>query len=284
LFGQAFERNAGTLGQRGFAEFLFAVFGDVARFFAVGDHDELIARLRQAFEADDFNRGRGRRFLNRLAAVVEHGADFAVDVADHEIVAGVERAVLHQDGADGPRPRSSFASSTNPLAARPGVAFNSWRSAVRQIISISRLRLVFCFAETSTNTVLPPHSSGTRPRSASCFLTRSAGLRVYHLVDGDDDGNLGGVRVVDGFDGLGHDAVIGGGDEHDDVGGFGSARTHAGEGFVTGRIEEDDLAPEGGSDLSVMATLYAPMCWVMPPASPPATLVERMESRSVVLP
>jgi len=99
--------------------------------------------------------------------------DFAVDVADHEIVAGVERAVLHQDGADGPRPRSSFASSTNPLAAASRSGFQFLESAVRQIISISRLRLVFCFAETSTNTVLPPPLSGTRPRSASCFLTRS---------------------------------------------------------------------------------------------------------------
>ena len=75
--------------------------------------------------------------------------------------------------ATGPRPRSSFASSTTPVAARSGVAFNSPRSATRQIISISRFRLVFFFAETSTNTVLPPHSSGTSPRSASCFFTRS---------------------------------------------------------------------------------------------------------------
>jgi len=43
LFGQAFERNAGTLGQRGFAEFSVRGIRDVARFFAVGDHDELIA-------------------------------------------------------------------------------------------------------------------------------------------------------------------------------------------------------------------------------------------------
>ena len=57
------------------------------------------------------------------------------------------------------------------------------------------------------------------------------------------------MRVVDGFDGLRHDAVIGGGDEHDDVGGFGAAGTHAGEGFVTGRIEEHDLASEGGRRL-----------------------------------
>lgn len=82
-------------------------------------------------------------------------------------------ASLEQAVATGPRPRSSFASSTTPVAARSGVAFNSPRSATRQIISISRFRFVFFFAETSTNTVLPPHSSGTNPRSPSCFFTRS---------------------------------------------------------------------------------------------------------------
>src|SRR5207249_5185135 len=45
--------------------------------------------------------------------------------------------------------------------------------STRQIISSSKFKLVFCLAETSTKTVLPPQSSGTRPRSASCFLGRS---------------------------------------------------------------------------------------------------------------
>ncbi len=75
--------------------------------------------------------------------------------------------------ATGPRPRSSLASSTVPVAERAGFAFTSCKSATRQIISISRLRFVFCLAETSTKTVVPPHASGTRPRSASCFFTRS---------------------------------------------------------------------------------------------------------------
>ena len=72
-----------------------------------------------------------------------------------------------------PRPRSSLASSTVPEAVRSGFAFSSCRSATRQIISISRFRFCFCLAETSTNTVVPPQSSGSSPRSASCFLTRS---------------------------------------------------------------------------------------------------------------
>ena len=71
------------------------------------------------------------------------------------------------------------------------------------------------------------------------------GFGLVDLVDGDDDGHLGGAGVIDGFEGLGHDAVIGSDDHDDDVGDLGAASTHAGEGFVTGGIEEDDLAAEG---------------------------------------
>ena len=47
--------------------------------------------------------------------------------------------------------------------------------------------------------------------------------------------------MIDGFDGLRHDAIVGRDDEHDDIGDFGAAGTHAGERFVTRRIDEDDL-------------------------------------------
>ena len=59
-------------------------------------------------------------------------------------------------------------------------------------------------------------------------------------------GTLAARGVVDGFEGLGHDAVVGCDDDDDDVGDLGAAGTHAGEGLVAGGIEEDDLAAEGG--------------------------------------
>ena len=89
LLRQTFQRNAGTLGQRGFAGFLFAIFGDAAGLFAIGDDNKLIARLRQAFQSNDLDRSRGRSGLQLRAAIVKHGAHFAVNVADDEIVAGV---------------------------------------------------------------------------------------------------------------------------------------------------------------------------------------------------
>jgi hypothetical protein len=44
--------------------------------------------------------------------------------------------------------------------------------------------------------------------------------------------------VVNSFFGLRHHAVIGGDDENDDVRNFGAASAHAGESFVTRRIDE----------------------------------------------
>ena len=61
------------------------------------------------------------------------------------------------------------------------------------------------------------------------------------LVDRDDDRNLRGAGVVDGFERLRHDAVVRRHHQHHDVGDFGAAGTHAGERFVTRGIDEDDL-------------------------------------------
>ena len=62
------------------------------------------------------------------------------------------------------------------------------------------------------------------------------------LGDRDDDLDLGGLGVVERLEGLRHDAVIGGDDEHDDVGDVRAARAHGREGGVAGRVEESDRA------------------------------------------
>ncbi len=50
------------------------------------------------------------------------------------------------------------------------------------------------------------------------------------------------MRVIDSFERLRHDAVIGCNNQHDDIGSFSSAGTHTCESFVTWRIQEHDLA------------------------------------------
>ena len=68
------------------------------------------------------------------------------------------------------------------------------------------------------------------------------GVGLVDLVDGHDDRHVGGAGVVDGFEGLRHDAVVGRHHQHHDVGDLGAAGAHAGERFVAGRVDEDDLA------------------------------------------
>ena len=71
------------------------------------------------------------------------------------------------------------------------------------------------------------------------------GFGPVDLVDGYENRHAGCLGVVDGLKGLRHRTVIG--RNHDDgkIGDLGSAGTHAGKGFVTRGIEEDDLAAGG---------------------------------------
>ena len=110
------------------------------------------------------------------------------------------------------------------------------------------------------------------------------GVRLVDLVDRDDDRNFGGVGVVDGFEGLRHDAVIGRHDQHDDVRGLRSARTHAGEGFVTRRVQEHDLAAICGGIFVHNRDFVRTDVLGDAAGFAAATLVRRMESSSVVLP
>ena len=66
------------------------------------------------------------------------------------------------------------------------------------------------------------------------------GLGLVDLVDGHDDRHVGRPGVVDGFFGLGHDAVVGGDDEDHDVRGLRPAGPETREGLVTRRIDEGD--------------------------------------------
>ena len=67
-------------------------------------------------------------------------------------------------------------------------------------------------------------------------------MGLVDLVDGEDDGHAGSGGVVDCFDGLRHDVVVGGHDDDYKVGDLGAAGTHGGERFVTGGVKEGDVA------------------------------------------
>ena len=111
---------------------------------------------------------------------------------------------------------------TRPWASCVGLARRSRdASAVSTIASSSLSRLSSDFAETSTNMVSPPYSSGTRPYSVSWPRTFvGSRLGLVDLVDRDHDRHVGRLRVVERLDRLRHHAVVGRDHEDRDVGGL----------------------------------------------------------------
>ena len=101
------------------------------------------------------------------------------------------------------------------------------------------------------------------------------------LFERHDDRYAGRLGVADGLLGLRHDAVVGGDDEHGDIGDVGAAGPHLGEGLVAWSIDERNLA----APLSIrLLRFVARMCCVMPPLSPLTTSMPMILSNSDVLP
>src|SRR5688500_3891386 len=101
LLLERFERETAALGaERALLGLRLAEGGNLPRLRRVGDGLERVARLRQAGEAEHFDRGRRTRRLDGFAAIVDQRPDLADDRAGDEVVAHAQRAVLHQDGCN----------------------------------------------------------------------------------------------------------------------------------------------------------------------------------------
>src|SRR3972149_8425377 len=67
------------------------------------------------------------------------------------------------------------------------------------------------------------------------------GAREVSLIDGNDDGDTGCLGVVNRFQGLGHNAVVGGDHQDSDVGNGGSPSSQGREGLMAGGVDEGYL-------------------------------------------
>ena len=185
----------------------------------------------------------GPGLLQPLAVVVDEGADLAGDRARHDRVA--DAAACRPARARWPPGRGPCRAAPRARCRRAGflgLALSSCRSATRRSISRSCSRFCFFLAETFTKTVVPPHSSGMSPRSESCCFTRSgwaSGLSI--LLTATTMGTPAALAWSMASTRLGHDAVVRGHHQDDDVRDLGAAGAHQGEGLVAGRVEEDDL-------------------------------------------
>ncbi len=229
---------------------LAAILGDLAGLGDVVDHHEVLARGGDDVEPGDLHGGRGPGLVDEAALVVEHGADAAVAVAADEHVADLEGPLLDQHAGHHAPALRQRGLQAGP-GRRPG-------RIGREFVQLGdRLQ-----GRQQVGDALAGRRRGLHDLDVAAPLDRVQALLrqlavdlvdvrgrvdVGHvdLVERHDDRHLGRLGVRDGLDRLGHHAVVGGDDQHDDVRDVGPAGPHGGERLVAGRVDERDLAALG---------------------------------------
>ena len=134
------------------------------------------------------------------------------------------------------------------------------------------------FADTSTNSVSPPHSEGTRPRSTIWVRTRFASASSLSILL---TATITGTPAALAWSSA--STVCG-------ITPSSAATTSTAMSVICApRARIAVKASWPGVSMNVISrpltcAWYAPMCWVIPPNSPETTSVTRIASRSFVLP
>ncbi len=248
---QLIEGEPLVLGHGYFTGLGFAVDDDLFGFGRVGDALEGIARFRQRLEAEHFDRHGRLHFPHRLSAVVQHGAhlaEYQSADAEHqstdEIVADTQCAVSdqHRRHRSAAAVELGFENRAHGGTVRIGLKVLQVRHQQNHFQQKVEIRFLLG-RDVHHDRVAAPFLGVQAGVGELLLDALRLGVGLIDLVDRDDDGNTRGARMVDGFERLRHDAVVGRHHQHHDVGDFGAARTHARERFVAGRVDEHDFAP-----------------------------------------
>ena len=205
-------------------------------------------------EAADLDGRHHLRLLEAFALVVEEGTNPSGGASGDEGVPEGENPLLNQDRGDGTPLGVELGLQNRSLGGNPGVALEfvnlcDQEDHVQEVLYAD----AFLRGDGHTDGVPAVLLDDDPVLDELLFDLEKVDVRLVDLVDGDDDGNAGGLGVVDGLDGLRLDPVVGGDDQDDQVGDVGAPEPELRERFVTGGVDEDDgLVLEedlGGSDV-----------------------------------
>ena len=221
---------------------LLARLADGAGGLLVGRGAELVAGLGHGREAEHLHRRRRAGRLDLLALVVDHRPHATPRRAGDDRVADLELALVDEHGGDGAATDVELGLEHDALgpAGRVGrqlLELGDDEQLVEEVVDAQLLG----GRHLDDDRVAAPRLGHELVLGELAEHPLRIGVVLVDLVDGHDDRHLGGLGVVDRLDRLGHHAVVGGDDEHDDVGGVGAAGAHLGERGVARRVEERDL-------------------------------------------
>ena len=185
----------------------------------------------------------GTASLQPLAGVVLHRADAAPVRAGHDRVADLERAALdeHRDDGAAARVELGLDDDARRVGVRVGLEvleLGDDEDRLEQVLEVL-VRLGRHVDELGVAAPLRRLQAALRELGAHA---RRVGALLVDLVDRDEDRHLGRLGVVDRLVGLRLHAVVGGDDDHRDVGDLRAAGAHGGERLVARRVEEGDRA------------------------------------------
>ena len=226
--------------QAGTHRTLFSEFAGIALVF---EHAELVARGRNARQAQNLN-GVGRRSLLGMIAVrIDKRADATVALASDNGIARLERAALHEHGSHRAAALVEVRFDNEARSQSVGVGLELKDVSLKddgleQVVDAELLLRGNVHEHVGAAPLFGDNSMLDE------FLTHAVGLRagLIDLVHGNHNRHVCGLSVVDSLDSLGHNAVVGGNHQNDDVGHLGAASTHGGKCLVARRVDEGDLA------------------------------------------
>ena len=224
-------------------DLLLALLHQLARHALVLHGVEDVAGAGHFGKAGDLHRHGGTSSLHGATLVVGHHADAAHGSAGDENIALLEGAVLHQKGGHGASGLIQPRFDDHALGQTVGIGLELLHLGGEDDHFQKLVDALACLGGDGADDGLAAPLLGHQVVLGELLLDAvGVGSVLIHLVDGHDDGDIGGLGVVDGLDGLGHDAVVGGHHEDGNVGAHGAAGTHGGEGRVAGGIQEGDGA------------------------------------------
>ena len=221
--------------------FFLAVFSHFASALLIFNHGEVIASTRYAAKAQHFDRGRWASFLHLLALVIDQSPHTPAFRANHESIAALQCAARHQHSGD--RTAALIKLSLNHgcigIAIRTRFQFKQFSlqiDRIEQRIKPSALGRRDLDILNLARHFLDDHFM--LKQTAADIV--GIGLWLIHFVDRNNHRHASSLCVADRFDGLRHDAIIGGHHKNNDIGDIGTASAHLAKSSVARRIEECD--------------------------------------------
>ena len=174
--------------------------------------------------------------------MVGHGADTANGRTCYDDITVVKRTVLNQNRRYGAATLIQLCLDDNTLGAAVGVRLElldlgNEQNALEQLVDALTRQCRDGYAHDVASPLL-----GNEVVLGQLLLDLiGVGGGLIHLVDGNDDVDARRFCMVDGLNGLRHDAVVCGDDQNGDIGRLCTAGTHGGKRLVTGRVKEGNI-------------------------------------------